>query len=259
MVASLSHAELLAAAATARLIEVPSIQDRVIDTRPGAYESPYSYESVIRHYFPRLRRRGESRYRRGYIYVIEFSRGWVKFGQSNDPALRVRQNKNNFRARHELEMIRVWISNATMSPAKVEEQLRITIEDRGDGQQLHHSADRYSTSIGESELLHGVAFSEVVATAKELNYEPVDPRGSETGTPEERTRDFHWEMFKEFRRHLKSGGTFRDFDVPVLPGFENTGGLSSYDFSTREGLIEFVLGNPRRRSQASRHLSRSKW
>ncbi|REK78049.1 hypothetical protein DVG80_32595 [Rhodococcus erythropolis] len=178
---------------------------------------------------------------RGYVYLIEFDDGAIKYGFTADPVFRINKHVKGLCSAHSLKINRLWLSVPTLNPQEVESKFRQHSERWSDGTKL----ERQSASLGESEVAYDMDFDAMLTVARRLAYMPITKENTNAVLAERRRNEYTIIIRTAVDKWLREHGGLDGFVLPVTKFDGPTtcrAPLSYFDLTTTDGLWE--LTNP---------------
>lgn len=178
---------------------------------------------------------------RGYLYLIEFDNGAIKYGFTADPISRINKHVKGLCSVHSLKINRLWLSVPTLLPQEVESKFRQHSTRWSDGTKL----ERQSASLGESEVAYDMDFDAMLTVARRLAYTPITKENTNAVLAERRRNEYTIIIRTAVDKWLRENGDLDGFVLPVTKFDGPTtcrAPLSYFDLTTTDGLWE--LANP---------------
>lgn len=177
---------------------------------------------------------------RGYIYLIEFDDGAIKYGYTADLHKRINTHVKKLCRTHSFKITRLWVSVPTIDPTDIEYRLRTHTRRWSDGQRL----ERLTTNgQGETEIAYDMDFDAMVSVARRLPYTPVTPANTAAALAKRRQSKYARLIRHALYRHLSATGSLNEFSLPSTR-FDSPSAsrapLTYFDLTTTAGLASLL-------------------
>ncbi|WMN01886.1 GIY-YIG nuclease family protein [Rhodococcus erythropolis] len=177
---------------------------------------------------------------RGYIYLIEFDGGAIKYGYTSDLHTRINTHVKKLCRTHSFKITRLWVSVPTINPTEVEFLLRKHARRWSDGRRLERLTPN---GQGETEVGYDMDFDAMVSVARRLLYTPVTPVNTAAALTKRRQSKYSSLIRHALYRHLSATGSLNEFSLPTTPFDGPTvskAPLTYFDLTTTDGLASLL-------------------